>query len=601
MAKLDKTSENDAAARAEALSDVAELLKKQVTTLAKAKKTLGDKLFATVKDKLYALLDEAEGLHKSATAKAAEAKVVDDKSKAKGKDDEEEEETPALLTSKMVPLLRALKKGDATMPFLIALAGKETVVLVSRRPISPARGKLLKAQMAQPTGLKFIRGEGQYENNALTFVVQSPAAALAKRLRQALLDQTEMRWKVRVRGEDGLEEEDGENVDQEQEGVKAQAPSAPPGGPASAEQLAYTQRLRKVRERYEQALHQHPQATKLRELMRLASEKADDKRDYAGALQVLQALDKALDEPARAEDGGVDPGVAFKARLTALLPRMKETIAAAGPTAKDIKLKASEAGVFATKKDFDQANRLLDDVESLMTMSVGPKGGDGRVRDRDPKVSAEEVACTQRREALAPRISAALRANLGDTSKIRALSAFVQEKADEKKDYVAAMRAMDMLENLLPEQPAATGVTPPTEEALALAPEFPKRWNEAKAAWRSAMEIVDGQLDTLRGSLLLADDPDLGQIAEFGLNAITANHRVPLDAALIDVDKAPDDRKETAIERALARVVAFRNHIETDERVDACDNNPFEVKVTIRAELGGALARLEEALDDAFV
>ena len=45
----------------------------------------------------------------------------------------------------------------------------------------------------------------------------------------------------------------------------------------------------------------------------------------------------------------------------------------------------------------------------------------------------------------------------------------------------------------------------------------------------------------------------------------------------------------------------FGAHIDTDERVDACDNNPFGVTVTLRAELVGALTKMEEALDEAYV
>jgi hypothetical protein len=85
----------------------------------------------------------------------------------------------------------------------------------------------------------------------------------------------------------------------------------------------------------------------------------------------LQALEETLDASASAPTGGVDPAAAFKARLSALLPRMKEAISAAGPAAQDIKLKAGEAGVFATKKNFDQANRLLDQLEELLANAAG--------------------------------------------------------------------------------------------------------------------------------------------------------------------------------------------------------------------------------------
>jgi hypothetical protein len=117
------------------------------------------------------------------------------------------------------------------MSSLIAVAGKETVVMISKRAISPARGKLLKEQMTNPGGLKFIRGECLFEQNTLTFVVQSPAAGLAKKLKAALLAQTELRLKVRVRGEDPNDiDDDGQEAPETESESGAGTLSAPQQG-----------------------------------------------------------------------------------------------------------------------------------------------------------------------------------------------------------------------------------------------------------------------------------------------------------------------------------------------------------------------------------
>ena len=282
LARLDKTDEGKPQQRLEALKDVIEQIPRQVAAQAKRKKELGDKPFALVKDQLYALLEQAEALQKKTQA-AADA----------GEDDEEPD-TPVLLTTKMVPLLRELRKGEVQMHALICTAGKNTAVLIMRRPISAGRRKLLAEAVDAKGGMKYIVGECMFENKALTFAVRSPAAQLAKRLRQALLDQTEMRFKVKVRGEDG-EDVDGEDEGDAQPGAQAQRQAAPPGGPASAEQTAYTQRLRKVRERNEQALkEQHPESTRLRAVMGFASEKADGAHDYAAATKALETIEKLL-------------------------------------------------------------------------------------------------------------------------------------------------------------------------------------------------------------------------------------------------------------------------------------------------------------------
>ena len=47
--------------------------------------------------------------------------------------------------------------------------------------------------------------------------------------------------------------------------------------------------------------------------------------------------------------------------------------------------------------------------------------------------------------------------------------------------------------------------------------------------------------------------------------------------------------------KLLKAIQEFRTHIETDERVEACDTNPYGVAMSIRATLGPALAALDAA------
>ena len=113
---------------------------------------------------------------------------------------------------------------------------------------------------------------------------------------------------------------------------------------------------------------------------------------------------------------------------------------------------------------------------------------------------------------------------------------------------------------------------------------------QAAEAWRAASEAVDGQIAALQAALRQDGDEDLAEIAEFGLNAITANHKVRLMAAMREVDGgAPGDN-------LIKLIDAFAAHIATDERVEACDENPLGVAMSIRATLGPALAAMRAAL-----
>ena len=80
---------------------------------------------------------------------------------------------------------------------------------------------------------------------------------------------------------------------------------------------------------------------------------------------MLVDIESILDEgQANAAPSSADAATKFNERLKALVPLIK---AAAGtPIGDDAKLKASESGVFARKKEFVEANSLLDAVEKLL-------------------------------------------------------------------------------------------------------------------------------------------------------------------------------------------------------------------------------------------
>jgi hypothetical protein len=338
LAKVDKSGA--AAPRLQALEELTAALDKQLAALPKRRKELGDKVFGEAKAKLQALLEqagsqaeaEAESQAKAARAAAAAAAA-----------EEDEADAPALLGSRMLPLLRELRKGGTRMHAMICVAGKATVVLIMRRAIPPARFKLLVEQLDSPAGAKRISAECQYESGALTFIVQASASGLAKRLRLALLAQTELRLKVRVRGEDGEQDEDGD----EGEGSVAEPGGAAAAGPAAAAtatatadgagtaqppspaQLAYEQRLARVHGPVQQALAgQHPESSRLRALIAMAVEKADVQRDYAAATLALQGIEKLLAQAAGPAKAGTATRADLAERLKQVMLLGKERMAA---------------------------------------------------------------------------------------------------------------------------------------------------------------------------------------------------------------------------------------------------------------------------------
>lgn len=225
LAALEKTEEAAPPDQLKALDE----LDKQSTALLKLHK--GDKeLSAYLAD-----LDKAAQKLRRQLEKDAKDARKDSKDA-----DEDEEESPALLTTKLLPLLRDVRKG-AAVHSLVGLAGSEAVVLLSRRAISPGLRKLLAAELGVSGGIKYLPGNCLFEENAFTFIVQTQASGLAKKLKAALLKQVGQRLKVRVRGDDP------NDVDEDLEGGEADADageaapgtaSDPPNPEAQAQALA---------------------------------------------------------------------------------------------------------------------------------------------------------------------------------------------------------------------------------------------------------------------------------------------------------------------------------------------------------------------------
>ena len=122
-------------------------------------------------------------------------------------------------------------------------------------------------------------------------------------------------------------------------------------------------------------------------------------------------------------------------------------------------------------------------------------------------------------------------------------------------------------------------------------------WEQAVASWQDASEDVDAQISQLQAALKQSDFSFLHKIADAGLNGITANHKVPVLAAIQDVNRASGNGRQKAAKKARSSVDAFIAHLNGDARVQACDDNPFGVSVGIKSTLVPALQKLGAALD----
>lgn len=214
--------------------EVEKILDELAKLIAQLKKDKAVAAIQAVVKYLAEMLASVESTQREAAkAKAEHEKVQKAKAEAekkaaaeaarKGDDEEDEEEAGSdLLTEKLKPLLKMVAKGDR-MHALVAKSGKQVKVLLSRKPIPPARRKLL-AEALGGGSTKYYPGHCMLESGVTTFTLAAEVAGLSKLVKLALLEQTGLRInKLKCRGEDG--DDDDEDSD-----ASAGAPAAGEGG-----------------------------------------------------------------------------------------------------------------------------------------------------------------------------------------------------------------------------------------------------------------------------------------------------------------------------------------------------------------------------------
>lgn len=309
---------------------------------------------------------------------------------------------------------------------------------------------------------------------------------------------------------------------------------------------------------------------------------------------------EVADEDEGNETGGTDEGAqnvpppdappAPDAALAELTGRLRKVAQAAAPKIDALGPKFKPALDMAVglvrSGDAARAEMVIAKLEELVA-SAGVSGAATQPDGPTPPVQPEQPspaveAAVARLRALAPRAEP-VRQALGDAYRKAMEAAVASVKAG---DGVRAAAILDELEKLV-------------DRALSSSEGFKRLWSSARASWDAASEAVDAQIGALQAVLRTSGDEDLEAIAEYGLNGVTGNFRVPLLAALREVDAADAGARAMRAKAASAAIAAFRAHLASNEAVEVCDDNPFGVSVSIRGTLLPALDRLEVALDAA--
>ncbi|MGH7043854.1 MAG: hypothetical protein ACREFY_17240 [Acetobacteraceae bacterium] len=167
----------------------------------------------------------------------------------------------------------------------------------------------------------------------------------------------------------------------------------------------------------------------------------------------------------------------------------------------------------------------------------------------------------------------------------------MSDAIEARNDWVRRVLGVTLPEGAAARQGSATAGTRPTRAAARA-----QDWAAVRATWQAASDAVDAQIAALQAALRADGDDTLKQIAEFGMNGLTGNYKVPLMVALAELDGGDPAIVARTGPKLLGTVQAFRSFLDGDEKIAVCDENPFGVPVAIRATLGGALAQMAAML-----
>jgi len=127
----------------------------------------------------------------------------------------------------------------------------------------------------------------------------------------------------------------------------------------------------------------------------------------------------------------------------------------------------------------------------------------------------------------------------------------------------------------------------------------PPSIRQALADFDAAQAEVDRQIGQLQVKLQNSQDAELRRIGEFGMNALTGNTRVKLQAALLELRASLPQGHPKLAGNAARLAGQMADYLVHDIKVRACDRNPFKMQVSIAATLGRAAGRLCAALQQA--
>jgi hypothetical protein len=274
-----------------------------------------------------------------------------------------------------------------------------------------------------------------------------------------------------------------------------------------------------------------------------------------------------------------DPLVIQYRKLQKIAESKQNELAASGAD-NQVKTLCRQIEGYLDEDQDDQAKDKLFDLETVLNVKSAPT------------VEPEEdltAVFTKRLKELVPKIEKA-----SDNKEVVLLGKLARELA-QKKDFRQALKALDKLEEKLKYAPAGED-----KAATVVKGQIDKQaLTNSLKDWQKARQIVDQQVSGMLAALRSADYRVLREVAK-ECEPVSSGFK-PLDTALITaiqkLTQAPsNDQGKKAAEVARQIVAKYQTYIDTNRLIEAAENNPLNVDVSVRVNLGLGLAHLDKSL-----
>ena len=323
-------------------------------------------------------------------------------------------------------------------------------------------------------------------------------------------------------------------------------------------------------------------------------------KQYSLAQTDVTALGQLLNSLVEVTETTSSTSTMFNERLKALLPAIKAAIGT--PMGDQAKSLVSEAAGFAGKKDFAQANQLLDQVQELLSKGMATDvAEDPKAVTETQKGATEQAADVkhqERFEAAKMRIEPKLQeASQVKSEKKDALLKIWNFALDQALDgnLTSANAAMEKLEAAITKLMEAA--QPPSGETQLPAPSgSPPVSNvalqQSLLAWDAARKQMHAELQAFEQKILqlFNDDLRLPVVKQniYKLDAVLGDYAEELRDRLDDAYNAPVEYKPGLCSEAVVVLNRYRAYLNTDPFIKAVARNRVK-PIDIEGVLGKTL------------